>query len=296
MKRKHMLRSCCGVLAVLAISTATGTAGADPGEVVSPSETIEGAPVDGVDLDAWRFSAELYAWLPEITGSASIGDDDVGIGVSIKDVLDLVGRLDAWDTGAHFEARKDDLSLFADVMFLAVDTNKAFGPEAKGQARFKMLNWFVEWAAAYRVFEYPTSFGAGLPIYVEGLAGARYNRMSTEIGFERLSGPDAKSVIDFVDPMVGGRFGVPIFRSDGAGSVAIEFRGDIGGFGAGSDLAWNIVSGLHWEMPWRLGAAVPTFDLGYKAYYFDVSSESGGVKSELELEMKGPALRLGVEF
>jgi len=69
---------------------------------------------------------------------------------------------------------------------------------------------------------------------------ARYFSLSTEI--RRRFGRNPSRTVDWWDPIVGGRYTYP-FRDD----LSFDLRGDIGGFGVGSDLAWQLYPYVKWQ-------------------------------------------------
>ena len=78
------------------------------------------------------------------------------------------------------------------------------------------------------------------------LAGIRYTRQDYEVRIVGDTGPRRRFTPDWFDPIVGGR--LPANLSD---RVLFLFRGDIGGFGAGSDFTWNIETGLGFRLTRR---------------------------------------------
>ena len=70
----------------------------------------------------------------------------------------------------------------------------------------------------------------------------------------------------------------------------------VGGCGAGSNLAWNIVSGLRRDMPWKIFSAGLVTFAGDRAYYPRASKESEGATTPLAAQPGSPAIGLGVEF
>ena len=94
-----------------------------------------------------------------------------------------------------------------------------------------------------------------------------------------------------MDPFVGGRFAVPL-----VGDLDLVFRADIGGFGAGSELAWNVISGFQYALPWEPWGARASVALIYKAIDFDYRSGSGLDEVVSKLDMRGPALGLIFDF
>jgi hypothetical protein len=68
-------------------------------------------------------------------------------------------------------------------------------------------------------------------------------------------------------------------------------RGDIGGFGVGSDLTWNLV-GLVDFKPWK---HVSLFG-GYRALYQDYEDGSGVNEFKFDATMHGPILGLNITW
>jgi AhpD family alkylhydroperoxidase len=66
-------------------------------------------------------------------------------------------------------------------------------------------------------------------------------------------------------------------------------RGDVGGFGIGSDLTWNLVG----TFQYYLSRAV-SLDVGYRAFDIDYDQGSGATLFKFDVLMHGP--RLGVVF
>ncbi len=81
-----------------------------------------------------------------------------------------------------------------------------------------------------------------------------------------------------------------------AGPIEILFRGDIGGFGVGSELAWNLVGGLGIDLPWRPFSSRTSLLLVYKSLSFDYETGSGAGFRRFNLEFRGPALGLQFGF
>jgi hypothetical protein len=101
----------------------------------------------------------------------------------------------------------------------------------------------------------------------------------------------ASSTSQWVDPFVGGRFTVPL-----VGELDLMFRGDIGGFGAGSELAWNLIGGFQYALPWQPWGARTSVVAVYKALSFDHEAGSGADAVTTDLDLRGPALGLMVAF
>ena len=86
----------------------------------------------------------------------------------------------------------------------------------------------------------------------------------------------------WTDPIVGTRLGVQL-----TDRLSLQALGDVGGFGAGSDLTWQAFAGIGYRFHPRW-----TFTAGYRALAVDF--ERGDF--ELDVIMHGPVLGLGFRF
>lgn len=249
-------------------------------------------PADEPRHGGWQFEVTPYVWLPETHGTVGADGLTADVDVGFDDVFDLLGDGDLLALMGHFEARKGKLALFTDQIGVVIDTEadgKIFRDRIKADAEADLDLVTVELGAAYRLLERKH-------FVYEALAGIRYTHAHIGVGVEldaavgeRSRSQDASQ--DFVDPFIGGRGAVPI----GAG-VSLVFRGDVGGFGAGSELAWVVLGGLRYDLPWRAGAAGFSLFGGYKVYDVDYENGAGGGKRKVDVQMRGPALGVTITF
>jgi hypothetical protein len=245
----------------------------------------------------WSFQVIPYLWLPELQGTVSTRGESAQIDVDFDQVFDLLGNGDLLAGMGHFEARYRRFSLFVDAIGGTARPTSAvvFGPRQSltGTADVTLNFAYVEFGPAYRVLDVPLA-GGGRSIELDLLTGGRFMYFYTSIGIEGSGGrvlSTARATTTWVDPFVGGRWSVPL-----VGDLALIFRGDIGGFGAGSDLAWNLIGGFQYELPWHPGSARTSLILAYKAFDFDYQTGSGEQKTAIALDQRGPAVGLGFEF
>ena len=262
------------VVAALALVLSAGVALAD----------ADGAPADGAD-DGWHVSFVPYLWLTAVKGNVRIGDLSAPIDVGFDKVFDLMGNGDLIGGMGYLEGRRDRLILFADATGSVVRTKQSV-PVGKADlaADFATLEFGLGWRV-YRGFD---------AISADALVGGRYNYLYNSIDVTTdggLSGPGRNATVNFVDPFVGGRFAV-----DFTDALSLLFRADIGGFGAGSQLAWGLLAGFRYETPWELGPARLNAFAAYKVYDFDYESGSGGNRRAIAESFSGPALGLGGAF
>ena len=89
---------------------------------------------------------------------------------------------------------------------------------------------------------------------------------------------------DWLDPFVGLRW-----RWSFTDQLQLSVRGDVGGFGVGSDFAWKAAALLYWQPFKHVG-----FMGGYQGLYQDYEDGSGRDYFKYDVTMHGPIL--GINF
>jgi hypothetical protein len=142
--------------------------------LIGPTLAAADAPAAG---EEWQYAVSLYMFAPGIKGTTAAGADiDVGFDT-------LLDNLNMTFMGA-FEARRDQWSVLADVLYLNVGANK--GGEVpvttpsgenrglKVDAGIKVRGWVVSLLGGYRFRD-----DERLPLDV--IAGTRYLEMKNEV-------------------------------------------------------------------------------------------------------------------
>ena len=229
------------VLAAAASSTLT----AGPVESSAPAPPPE---------NPWSFTLTPYGWMTSINGTMSAGDRSADVDIAFKDVLKHLDmtmmvaaelRYKRWSfTGDLIYARlHDDIAPPAGILFSS--THEV------------LKETLVTLELSYRVVD-------SKPAFLDVFAGARiYNFYSQIVLRPSLVNPNpgvnASGTETWADPIFGLRGRYYVSRA-----VFLNFYGDIGGFGAGSDLSWQVLGGIgiqasHWC----------DVELGYRALGFD---------------------------
>ena len=250
----------------------------------------------------WDLSIAPYAWLIFVTGDQTAGTTTSDINTNLFEIIDEAKELYAFMSDQ--ELRNGRLGIFADVFWAKVRVpasqsfqgkiptlprhpNLPIAVNADGGATVNIV--IAEPGIAYEIFNRTSGGSLKDPAAhlrstaIDVLAGARYWYLKTEIGLNvtatvdfptlglsrtRAGRVDGSSTVDWWDPYVGLRF-----RQQRGPGEELVLRGDIGGFGAGSDLTWQL-EGLYNIDTTLLGYNV-TAQLGYKALYVDYSQGSG---------------------
>lgn len=247
---------------------------------------------DNPSLSGWEFMVAPYVWLSEVHGHVGVRDRTADVDVSFSDIFDKLGNGDLFSASGHYEGRwNKKLITFLDVTGTWVKSD-ATGRRG-GNAEVKSQLYFIETAIGYRVLD--LDLGDNRHFGLEPIAGVRYtynyNKVDGEIApGDRIRGRtfDDHFDEDLIDPFIGGRITLDLLPD----KLDWSFRGDGGGFGVGSDFAWQIVSVFLLRLPWepwntRLDAAA-----GYKLYDFHVTNGN----KDLQLTFRGPIMGLGIHF
>src|SRR5262245_16100109 len=293
---------------------------------VSPVAATDDAPAgtdaaadtgDETLLDGWQIDFVPYLWLPSIKGTSGVGGRTTRVDIGQMDLLDLIGDHFSLLAGmGHLEARHDRMFGFLHVVYVTVDTDKNESLKGIDDPDHPRLSTgqsdaaveadgtvtFFEFGGGYRLLQLAVPSRAA-PFTLDAIAGGRYMYFWTRVHATaettiKIDGDPlpprrvSRAVagggsVDWVDPFVGVRFMVPL-----TDDIEMSFRGDIGGFHAGSNLAWNIVTGLKYRIPWEPLGVHPWFEVGYKALSFDY--DKGSVL--LDLALQGPAVGIGLVF
>ena len=300
-----MISACASVLSLSLATIASPVSAADLGP--APSEQfLHPAP------SQWEFRFTPYAWATSVNGSTTAADQTVDIDVSFIDVVQESDSIAA--LMGYFEARNGRLALYTD----AVWSNLSFSGERSGTGPLGLLDisvdgeldyqqFIIEAGIAYEIarfpgdpvslkddFANPTSFTA-----IDILAGARYWHESVDLSFDITTGlidPPAgfevrgdrvvgeSGAIDWIDPVVGLRM-----RHQFSPGQELQLRGDVGGFGVGSDFSWQLFGGYGFAFGESWSGVI-----GYRALSVDYSEEGPNGTRGIDLLQHGPVF--GVNF
>jgi hypothetical protein len=153
--------------------------------------------------------------------------------------------------------RRKRIGLLTDLMFISVSSDQKSTPVQGGAYsgfQFNAKTFIINPYLYYRVIE-KQRFSADF------LAGARFWRLDNSISFQpgALAAASVGQTQSWVDPVLGARFRVNIGKTWYASLI-----GDAGGFGAGSQLTWQIYTGLGKEFKEKYSVL-----LGYRYLYVD---------------------------
>jgi hypothetical protein len=220
--------------------------------------------------DGWTHELAPYVWGAGMDGTVGIRDVTADVDQSFGDILD---NLEFGFMGMY-RASKDRFSITVDGVYMGLGATER-GPGGLVKADIDMDQAALEVDVGYEVVDRFVVFG-----------GLRYNDLEAKVqttgALDVVREADGRE--NWIDPVIGAHYTIP-FNDTWSASL----RGDIGGFGVGSDFAWQGIATLRWQ-------ATPGFGVlaAYRYMAMDYDNGSGNDYFKYDMAMSGPAL--GVVF
>jgi len=215
------------------------------------------------ETNAWTCDVTLYGLAAGMSGDVTVRGKPAEVDFGFDKVWD---NLDFAMMG-KVRVGYDRWALTTDLVYMDLEATK-------NGLTVDFEQWMVEPSLSYAV-------GKG----VEVLAGTRYNNLSAGISGGPL-GFNPSDTRDWWDPIVGANLSLPLGRQ-----FSFNVRGDIGGFGVGSDLTWQAFPSFDWRFTqWG------SLQLGYRWLYMDYETGSGTSQFQYDMLTQGPQLGFTVHF
>jgi len=221
----------------------------------------------------WQFNlAPFYLWAFTMDGNLTTGTATVPVQVPVSDLVDnLEGAFILHFEGMH----KNKWGFLFDVDYLDVSSDVTVPVGTGLPANIDFDVTIGEMSGLYRINHNKHNFDL--------IAGLRYTKLKNKV--TATGGPTlADDSISWADPIVGVRW-----LWDFADKWKLIVRGDIGGFGVGSDFAWQGLAAVDWQ-PFKY----VSFIGGYRALYQDYEEGSGRDFFRYDVTIHGPLV--GVNF
>jgi hypothetical protein len=224
----------------------------------------------------WNFLTEIYLLFPNMSGETGIGDLTAPIDANTGDVfskLKFGGML-------YFEARTKKWAITSDLVFMNLENELT--PTTLVQEGFANANQGIwENAGLYRVLQ-----------FLEVGIGGRLNYLKTSMEVNRNVFPSSteevsrESSATWFDPVLIGRLSADIKEK-----WLFQLRGDIGGFGIGSDFTWQAQAyfGYRFSKLFQLTA-------GYRILSIDYEKSTRSEPFVFDIDEFGPVIRFGFNF
>jgi len=196
-------------------------------------------PAGAAETNPWTFDASIYGLALGISGDLGIGPVTADLDVGLDDIL---SNLEFGFMGS-VRVGRGPWALTAEGLYMGLQG-------AKNGVTAELDQWMVEPTLSYRVCK-----------YFEPLAGVRYNHLWGELrGPGILPTPVMPTgTQSWWDPIVGANLSLPLGKT-----FSLDLRSDVGGFGVGSDLTWQVFPYLNWQFT-KWGS----LQAGYRWLYMD---------------------------
>ena len=262
------------------------------------------------DPEPWRFNAAVYGWAMSVSGTATVRNQTLDINASFLDLMQKSDSLAGFM--GYFEADKGRAGVYADLVFAKLGfgaghvgyRNPIAGLQITTTANAALTYqlFIVEIGGLYELFRWSGSEGSSTAL--DGLIGFRYwntslaatfnataNLNLSNLNIERSFGiAVARSdVVQWVDPVFGLRL-----RHRFTPNQEIFVRGDVGGFGLGSQFAWQAVGAYSYA--WQFTGYQIAVVLGFRALGVNYTSGSGVDAFALNQVLYGPIIGASFRF
>lgn len=216
--------------------------------------------------EGWAFSFQPYFMAPYMDGSVGIGPVEARVSQSPSDIFSNLN----WGLMGIFEANNGRFGVMVDLTYMDLDASR---------------DGFIDRVGGHQG-AYQANVLLRIQEHAEAYAGVRVNDLGLRIsGTGPLGQPrSASRNQQWADPVVGMRVILPLSRA-----VDFTMVGDIGGFGIGSDLTFQVWPTFGFRITDSISAK-----LGYRAIYSDYETGSGARSFSYDVLTHGPTL--GVQF
>jgi hypothetical protein len=256
-----------------------------------PFEAPHAEPALPPDPEAWRFNVALYAWAINIAGNITARNQTVDTNANF---IDLVQKSDSLaGFMGYFEADKGRVGFYSDLVFAKLGFGAGQTNYRNPIAGLKLSTtvssaataqiFIAEMGGLFEVWRSPESQGSYTAI--DALGGFRYWNLSLDASFDAQINVDFSRLhlersaniaiahadtIQWVDPVLGFRV-----RHQFTPNQQVFVRGDVGGFGLGSQISWQAVGAYSYA--WQFTGYQIAALIGFRALGVDYVSPGGGI-------------------
>jgi hypothetical protein len=231
-----------------------------------------------VVINKWHYLAQPYIMFPVIDGTIGLGQlPDAEMHATADDIFSTM----QFGAMLYFEAHNDHWALSSDMIYVdlsqdaeskrgiisAVAGTKQFIWEAAGLRR---INPWFDAGIGLRLVSMESSLDMNLDSTAVGGGGQRSKRISDT----------------WVDPIIAGRIKLPAGKR-----WLFQLRADMGGFGISSNFTWQGQA----DVSYRLSKLLQ-LGLSYRILAIDYENGSGSDRFLYNVDMYGPALKIGFNF
>jgi len=225
----------------------------------------------------WHFLTDIYLMFPYMDGETGIGNlITVPVDANPGDIFSKL----KFAAMLYMEVHNDKWAVTSDIVYMNLNQDVTEGTILhSGTVTAKQFVW--EAAGFYRIVS-----------FLEIGAGGRLNNLQTGIdvrrnvlpaGTEEVTGSASKT---WFDPIIIARI-----TGDIKDKWLFQFRGDLGGFGVGSEFTWQLqaYAGYRFSKLFQLTA-------GYRILSIDYDKGEDAERFIYNVDTFGPVIRLGFNF
>lgn len=221
--------------------------------------------------DGWNHTVFLYGMGAGIEGDAQIGPLALPVEVSISELFDAL-RMGGM---AAYRADNGTWSFTGDVTYMDLGWSaRTAADRAGGALQVDQLTVMA-------------TVGRRLGPHIEALVSVAYFDVDTALEVRVLQQSlRATRQASWVDPLIGLQYSVPVGKK-----WTYNLRGDVGGFGVGSEFTWHMATTLRRQV-------TDTFDwyIGYRVIAYDYREGSGRDRLHYDLTQQGPGIGVAFRF
>lgn len=219
----------------------------------------------------WRQSVFVYGMGATIDGDAQVGPLQVPVDLGLSDFFDSL----KFGAMVAYRVQNDEWSFTGDVTYMNLGWSEST-PQGRAGLRLD-VDQFTAMATA----------GRRVAPHLEALVSLAYFDVSADLRGQVLQQVrTASRDANWVDPLVGLLLDVPV-----SGRWRFTLRGEVGGFGVGSDLTWHALTRLTYLQSDRF-----EWFLGYRAIAYDYEDGQGLNYQRYDLVQHGPGAGVAFRF
>ncbi len=238
----------------------------------------------------WEFQVAPYMWFLSTSGDVTVKGQKSDLDLSFDDIWDELNIA----AMLAFNARNGRWGFYGDIIYANLGDSDVEGPLGfvKIDPTIK-LAWLTA-GGFYRLGSWGLSEAAAKKaptVTMDVFAGARYTYLDIELDFKNVPQPTASGDKHWVDPLVGSRVILDLTQR-----WAVSLDGSIGGFGVGSDFAWDAAGLIGYRFPLFSKENNAALFGGYRARYQDYTDGSGDDEFKWDVTLHGPILGMSIGF
>ncbi|HEY7160927.1 MAG TPA: hypothetical protein VH815_06685, partial [Acidobacteriota bacterium] len=195
------------------------------------------------ETEKWNYTAAFYMWMSGVDGTVGALGRTVDAEASFSDLISNT----KFGVMTGLLARKGRLSISGDFIYVRLGTEEQIPPF---KVDIEIIPTMLEGTGGYQIGK-----------NVDAYAGIRFYSVENNITFNGPVNVEVDATKRWVDPIVGLRF-TPDFSK----RFSLLAKADVGGFGAGSDLSWQLQAYglLHLNDKSSIAFGYRVLDIDYK--------------------------------